>query len=46
VVTDPDVLESYRRDRTVWVDAGRLRQRCCRRPPPQVATAVRIAADA
>jgi glycolate oxidase len=45
VVTDPDVLESYRRDRTVWIDAGHPAAAVLPATTAQVATAVRIAAS-
>ncbi len=44
LVTDPDVLESYRRDRTVWVDPGQPRAAVLPTTTEQVAAAVRIAA--
>jgi glycolate oxidase len=45
VVTDPDVLESYRHDRTVWVEPGQPAAAVLPTTTEQVATAVRIAAD-
>ncbi len=44
LVTDPDVLESYRHDRTVWVEAGHPAAAVLPGTTAEVATAVRIAA--
>jgi glycolate oxidase len=45
VVTDPDVLETYRYDRTQWVTPGRPAAAAFPTTTQQVATAVRLAAE-
>ncbi len=44
VVTDPDVLDSYRRDRTVWIEAGHPAAAVLPTTTEQVAAAVTVAA--
>ena len=44
VVTDPDLLESYRRDRTLWVEPGQPAAAALPTTTGQVAATVRVAA--
>lgn len=45
VITDPDLLESYRRDRTVWIEPGQPAAAVLPTTTAEVTAAVRIAAD-
>lgn len=44
VITDPDLLESYRRDRTTWIAAGQPRAAVLPTTTDEVVVSVRIAA--